>query len=179
MFKCKRSEISKVVYHNVLKTEIQGFDRMEMMVDIYEDEDDFRTQKDSNTNRQQPLQSTGEWIYYQSTLYYISSEKNSWDESRRYCREKGADLIIINNREEHDFIKKMAGTEYTWIGLSDSDEEGRWKWVDGSTLTSGFWHTGDPNGGRKENCALKHSSLWADYPCNDAYKCICEKTFLI
>ncbi|XP_065139517.1 CD209 antigen-like protein C [Paramisgurnus dabryanus] len=121
----------------------------------------------------------GGWIYYQSTLYYISSEKKSWDESRRYCRERGADLIIINNGEEHDFFQKMSGTEYVWIGLSDSDEEGRWKWVDGSTLNSNFWHTGDPNGGRKENCALKHSSLWADYPCNDAYKCICEKKFLI
>ncbi len=39
-------------------------------------------------------------MYYQSSFYFISSEKKSWTESRRYCTERGADLIIINNREE-------------------------------------------------------------------------------
>jgi len=43
---------------------------------------------------------TGELIYYKSSLYFLSSEKKNWTESRRYCIERGADLIIINNREE-------------------------------------------------------------------------------
>ncbi|XP_073672072.1 sperm receptor for egg jelly-like [Paramisgurnus dabryanus] len=80
------------------------------------------------------------WSYNQISLYFISSENKTWTESRRYCRERGADLIIINNREEQDFVQIMlrkAGTNVVWIGLSDSDEEGRWKWVNGSTLTSG------------------------------------------
>ncbi|XP_073730326.1 uncharacterized protein [Misgurnus anguillicaudatus] len=42
----------------------------------------------------------GEWKYYQFSLYNISSEQKNWTESRRYCRERGADLIIINNKEE-------------------------------------------------------------------------------
>ncbi|XP_065146260.1 uncharacterized protein [Paramisgurnus dabryanus] len=46
------------------------------------------------------LNETDGWIYYQSSLYFISSEKKNWTESRRYCRERGADLIIINNKEE-------------------------------------------------------------------------------
>jgi len=43
---------------------------------------------------------TDGWIYYKSSLYFISSETKSWTESRRYCTERGADLIIINNRDE-------------------------------------------------------------------------------
>ncbi|ROI89224.1 C-type lectin domain family 4 member E [Anabarilius grahami] len=74
------------------------------------------------------------WIYYQSCFYYISSEKRNWTESRRYCTERGADLIIINNREEQEFVKNSSVS--LWIGLTDSDVEGRWEWVDGSTLTS-------------------------------------------
>ncbi|XP_051747921.1 CD209 antigen-like protein C isoform X2 [Ctenopharyngodon idella] len=115
------------------------------------------------------------WIYYQSSLYFISSEEKNWAESRRYCTERGADLIIINNREEHEFVKKMSDGTGVWIGLTDSDVEGRWKWVDGANMTSGFWATGEPNGYKKENCAVLYSSGWYDYRCNDAFKCICVK----
>ncbi|XP_077081892.1 C-type lectin domain family 4 member M-like [Siphateles boraxobius] len=120
------------------------------------------------------------WIYYKSNLYFLSSEKKSWTESRRDCTVRGADLIIINNREEQDFAfwKISAGVGQVWIGLTDSELEGRWKWVDGSTLTSGFWAGAEPGGKTSENCALTHGSGWDDYPCNDIFKCICEKRIL-
>ncbi|XP_073730327.1 uncharacterized protein [Misgurnus anguillicaudatus] len=49
------------------------------------------------------------WKEYQSSLYFISSEQKSWTDSRRYCREKGADLIIINNKEEQVREKYCVG----------------------------------------------------------------------
>ncbi|XP_077065780.1 uncharacterized protein LOC143718637 [Siphateles boraxobius] len=70
---------------------------------------------------------------YQSSFYYMSSEKKSWTESRRYCTERGADLIIINNKEKEELVKKMSGNTAVWMGLTDSDVENRWTWVDGST----------------------------------------------
>ncbi|XP_059394590.1 C-type lectin domain family 10 member A-like [Carassius carassius] len=115
---------------------------------------------------------------YQSSFYFVSSETKSWAESRRYCRERGADLIIINNREEQEFIQKIAGGDGVWIGLTDSDVEDSWKWVDGSTLTSGFWDPREPNGHRGENCALTYSPGWADYPCSELFQWICEKSIL-
>ncbi|XP_048012593.1 C-type lectin domain family 4 member K-like [Megalobrama amblycephala] len=115
------------------------------------------------------------WVYYQYSFYLISSEKRSWTESRRYCTDRGADLIIINNKAEQDFIKKIFCSQ-VWIGLTDSEVEGSWKWVDGSTQTSGFWASEEPGGHRGENCALTRESGWADYPCNDKFKCICEKS---
>ncbi|XP_056103578.1 C-type lectin domain family 4 member M-like [Rhinichthys klamathensis goyatoka] len=116
------------------------------------------------------------WIYYKCHSYFMSSMKKNWTESRRYCTERGADLIIINNREEQGFVKNISGDAYVWIGLTDSDVEGTWKWVDGSTLSSGFWASGEPGGHVKENCALTHSSGRADYPCKANYQWICEKT---
>ncbi|XP_048012653.1 CD209 antigen-like protein C [Megalobrama amblycephala] len=117
------------------------------------------------------------WVYYQYSFYFISSEWKSWTESRRYCTDRGADLIIINSKAEQDFIKKMFCSQ-VWIGLTDSEVEGRWKWVDGSTLTSGFWASEEPGGQGRENCALSQASGWADYPCNDKFQCICEKSIL-
>ncbi|XP_057184492.1 CD209 antigen-like protein C [Triplophysa rosa] len=116
------------------------------------------------------------WLFHESSFYFISSEKKSWSESRSYCRERGTNLVIINNRKEQDFVKKISGTERLWIGLSDSDEEGRWKWVDGSTLTYSFWKSEEPNrNAGDENCAVSDSSGWDDYVCTNAFKFMCEK----
>uniref|UniRef100_A0A8C2ECB3 C-type lectin domain-containing protein n=1 Tax=Cyprinus carpio TaxID=7962 RepID=A0A8C2ECB3_CYPCA len=114
-----------------------------------------------------------------TNFYFISSLKKSWTESRIYCTERGADLIIINNREKQVICTKRFsnGNEF-WIGLTDSGKEGNWKWVDGSTLTSGFWRSGEPNGKSGENCVVSFSSGWRDHPCNNAFRWICEKKTL-
>ncbi|XP_048011324.1 C-type lectin domain family 4 member M-like [Megalobrama amblycephala] len=112
------------------------------------------------------------WKCNQSSLYYISSDTKNWAESREDCLNRGADLIIINNREEQESFKTNA--EF-WIGLNDSDVEGTWKWVDGSTLTSGFWASGQPNMGKEENCAVLNPLGWYGYPCDNVFKWICER----
>lgn len=71
----------------------------------------------------------------------------SWNESRGDCTEREANLLKINSTEEQDFARKLLR-----IGLTDSDEEGTWKWVDGITLTSGIWTVEQPNG--KKNTEL-------------------------
>uniref|UniRef100_A0A8C1DBT1 Zmp:0000001103 n=1 Tax=Cyprinus carpio carpio TaxID=630221 RepID=A0A8C1DBT1_CYPCA len=123
------------------------------------------------------LHETDGWSYYNLSLYFISSEWKSWTESRRYCKERGADLIIINNREEQ--VSERVGTA-VWIGLTDSDEEGRWKWVGGSNMISSFsfWWSGEPSGYRGKNCAVSYPSGWYDNQCNTANKWICEKSFV-
>ncbi|XP_067253225.1 C-type lectin domain family 10 member A-like [Chanodichthys erythropterus] len=131
------------------------------------------------------LQICAGWNFYQSSLYYISNKTKNWTESRRYCTERGADLIIINNTEEQEFVKNVSGAAVVWIGLTDSDVEGTWKWVDGSNMTSGFWANKEPGGGRAENCVVTVAVPiskdwqdlvgWHDAACNKAYQWICEK----
>ncbi|XP_067290136.1 C-type lectin domain family 4 member A [Pseudorasbora parva] len=74
------------------------------------------------------------WKCYQSGLYYISSDTENWSHSKDDCVKRGADLIIINKKEEQEFFQTEAGI---WIGLTYSDVESRWKWVDGTNMTSG------------------------------------------
>ncbi|XP_052464231.1 C-type lectin domain family 4 member A-like isoform X2 [Carassius gibelio] len=123
------------------------------------------------------------WIYYQSSFYYMSNETRNWTESSKDCQKRGADLIIINTREEQDFAKKITAKREFWIGLTDSEVEGTWKWVDGSTLTYEFWEreTKEPNGGTLENCVVTYLTKvpqlkgWLDNTCNGPHQWICEK----
>ncbi|XP_056593199.1 C-type lectin domain family 4 member M-like [Triplophysa dalaica] len=146
---------------------------------ITEDRDELRAKFNNVTKLYEELRTHlyDGWIYYEFSLYFISSEKKNWIESRRNCRERGADLIIINNKDEQDFIEKKTCKEGFWIGLSDSDEEGRWKWVDGSAMTSGFWKSGEPNGRTKENCVESAALVWNDLNCHVTRKWICERIF--
>ncbi|KAF5889950.1 C-type lectin domain family 4 member E-like isoform X1, partial [Clarias magur] len=76
------------------------------------------------------------WFRFNSSLYFMTNENKIWTESRQDCRDKGADLVIINSKEEQDFIGKQLDSSRVWIGLSDRDKEGEWKWVDGTPLTT-------------------------------------------
>ncbi|KAI4890718.1 hypothetical protein NFI96_027674, partial [Prochilodus magdalenae] len=120
---------------------------------------------------------------FSNSFYFISTEKKSWSASRQYCRERGADLVIINSREEQEFINNVFGATEAWIGLTDTDSENVWKWVDGSTLTTEFWWTGEPNDwNESEDCAVtgskfapsKNVTTWADYPCYHPVVGICQ-----
>ncbi|KAL6455145.1 hypothetical protein MHYP_G00364240 [Metynnis hypsauchen] len=116
------------------------------------------------------------WIYVSSGLYYISTEKKSWSESRQNCRVRGADLLIINSREEQDFTEKLRGGQTAWIGLSYRVR--RWGWVDDSAMTTSFWGPGEPYS--YGYCAVTGSGSdpvlnWANAYCNQQHVWICEK----
>ncbi|XP_047671732.1 CD209 antigen-like protein E [Tachysurus fulvidraco] len=122
------------------------------------------------------------WRFFNKSFYYISTVKRSWEETRQGCIKRGADLVIINSTEEQDFISEYSNGTQAWIGLTDTDTEGTFKWVDGSPLTTKFWWNGEPNDyEQSEDCVITgytkakfNISTWNDYPCNHLVVGICE-----
>uniref|UniRef100_A0A3P9JLM1 C-type lectin domain-containing protein n=1 Tax=Oryzias latipes TaxID=8090 RepID=A0A3P9JLM1_ORYLA len=115
------------------------------------------------------------WVGFCSSCYFLSEESKSWDEAIKFCRARGADLVVINSKDENVNIP-------VWIGLTDKVQEGTWKWVDGSPLTL-FWEENQPdNGGGsirygEEDCAeiRETSGSWNDIKCETSMRWICEK----
>ncbi|KAF7686731.1 CD209 antigen-like protein C [Silurus meridionalis] len=121
------------------------------------------------------------WKSFNSSIYYISTEKKNWTESRVDCRGRRADLVIINSLEEQEFLLKHLGRNRAWLGLSDRDTEGEWKWVDGTPLTTAYWREGEPNNERDEDCAeiwgISNRKGWNDMPCWHKQLWVCEKKY--
>uniref|UniRef100_A0A667ZLG2 C-type lectin domain-containing protein n=1 Tax=Myripristis murdjan TaxID=586833 RepID=A0A667ZLG2_9TELE len=115
------------------------------------------------------------WTYFSGSCYFMSSERKNWFESRQDCLRRGADLVIINSREENSFLKNSGLT--AWVGLSDLETEGEWKWVDGSSLSYKYWAKGQPDDYGGEDCGEVRPTRdgWNDLPCSERLQWICEK----
>ncbi|XP_048853158.1 CD209 antigen-like protein A [Brienomyrus brachyistius] len=117
------------------------------------------------------------WNSFSLKCYYISDKKNSWVDSQKDCRERGADLVVIDSNEEQIFISQF---RRAWIGLTDREHEGNWKWVDGTRITISYWAPGEPNdSGKEEDCAeayTEHDTVknWNDKSCSVKLHWICE-----
>ncbi|XP_022596303.1 CD209 antigen-like protein D [Seriola dumerili] len=128
---------------------------------------------------------------FSCTCYFLSTQSGSWEKAREDCRARGADLVIIDSPEEQTFLSGFIST-FTWIGLSDREEEGVWKWVDGTPLNLTYWAVkqpdnggGDPKWGEEDCAHLGHdgsahlthdeSAHWNDLSCGSRLRWICEE----
>ncbi|KAL7382709.1 hypothetical protein ABVT39_026840 [Epinephelus coioides] len=77
------------------------------------------------------------WRRFGCSCYFKSNEKTYWGQSRADCQQRGADLVIINNKEEQKFVSELNVRGESWIGLLETwTERGwEWQWADGSPLT--------------------------------------------
>ncbi|XP_018520468.1 asialoglycoprotein receptor 1-like [Lates calcarifer] len=123
-----------------------------------------------------------DWIRFNISCYLISTSKKSWDDSKQFCENEKAHLVIVSGTEEQRFLSSLGHN--IWIGLNDKEKENVWKWVDGTEVTTTYWKNNQPdNGGSKgstgEDCVhitdLSDLNNWNDLRCNDKLYFICEK----
>ncbi|XP_026209426.1 CD209 antigen-like [Anabas testudineus] len=133
------------------------------------------------------------WTLMNSMCYYFAfsdaMSPRSWQEARNFCKKQGSDLVVVNSRQIHLAINNLINKYQNpsrfmsyagfWIGLRDVEEEGVWKWLDGTRLAEGYWNDGEPNNMGKEDCAATYPrgnpfKAWNDAPCNHHLKWICE-----
>jgi len=90
--------------------------------------------------------------------------------------------VNIGSADENNFIKReflTGGSDY-WIGLTDPETEGNWKWTSRATLTGyNNWCKNQPNDYKGQDCAAikaanQNIGKWHDIRCSGNKRFICE-----
>ncbi|MBT8334731.1 MAG: hypothetical protein KJP19_09885, partial [Deltaproteobacteria bacterium] len=60
----------------------------------------------------------------------------SWETARRLAEDAGGYLACFETREELEYVQAHLPRRLTsWVGLTDVESEGNWKWINGVELT--------------------------------------------
>ncbi|XP_017342110.1 asialoglycoprotein receptor 1 isoform X1 [Ictalurus punctatus] len=123
-----------------------------------------------------------DWQLFFSHCYYFSDNGKSWNEARDTCVNMKAELLILKNKEEKEFVIKNTRPFYYWFGLSD-ERTGQWEWLDGTLyeMDESEWMPGQPDNwqlhglGGGEDCAHFHSDgRYNDDHCSRNYRFVCK-----
>jgi hypothetical protein len=76
-------------------------------------------------------------------LYLYVKKQKTWHAARDYCATLGGHLVTIQAPSENKFVYDLAvwgNTDFgTWLGGTDEEKEGSWKWVTGEDWRYHSW----------------------------------------
>ncbi|MBR1931076.1 MAG: hypothetical protein IJ833_06335 [Lachnospiraceae bacterium] len=101
--------------------------------------------------------------------YQLFEHRGTWQDAEKICAIAGGHMATIQSKEENAAVYKYLLSQNcrsAYIGLSDAEVEGRWKWSNGEPVNYTNWHANEPGGGRRENYAMYYF-MYTDGSWND------------
>lgn len=123
---------------------------------------------ESQVTTVEPWQKTDElcprgWHSFRNNCYLYNEKQVTYTKARSFCAKKGGHIVDIQSEEENTFVSQLSSRVFAWIGLTDVETEGQWKWDrTGSLATYTNWRPGQPDNAGSQNYAL----IGADSPFN-------------
>ncbi|MDG3005123.1 family 16 glycoside hydrolase [Paludisphaera mucosa] len=112
-------------------------------------------------------------VIFVAGRYKVYPERITWQAARRRCEEMGGRLARVPDAAANDFLIDLmnrAKLDEAWLGATDEEEEGEWRWLDGSPLRFSAWDVVQPTNrstrGEPEHYLLLSASRrkWNDVP---------------
>ncbi|XP_062983516.1 macrophage mannose receptor 1-like [Elgaria multicarinata webbii] len=123
------------------------------------------------------------WKRHGFYCYLIGSVFAAFAEASQMCIKDGAYLATVEDRYEQAYLTSLIGLRpetYIWIGLSDTEEKGSFKWTNGETVRFTHWNSEMP--GRKPGCVAMRTGiaggLWDLLKCETKAKFLCKRLAL-
>ncbi|NWR94087.1 MRC1 protein, partial [Furnarius figulus] len=141
--------------------------------------------------RRDPLQGVSEiaktdptclkgWKRHGFYCYLVGHTSVTFSEAKKTCERSSGYLTSIGDRYEQAYLTSLTGLssdKYFWIGLSDMEEQGSFKWVTGEDVLYTNWNAAMP--GNEAGCvALRTGNaagLWDVQNCEVKAKFLCKK----
>ena len=125
------------------------------------------------------------WEPRHSCLYKAFKEKRTFQAAEDRCVSFKGHLASVHSQDEMQFIHDQVVrglSDHVWLGGSDRETEGTWKWTDGSAWNYTDWIRGEPNNHRgveEEDCLELLYNLpefyrpktkgWNDFRCSSSH----------
>ena len=111
---------------------------------------------------------------------YQKTPTQNWFDAEKTCQNEGGHLMIFNSSGSAKFIQeylKASDAGGAYVGASDIQEEGEFKWNNGKSVQELPWHSSQPNEGTSGNCLLIHPNYdynFGDIGCGVKYGMLCQ-----
>ncbi|XP_033108674.1 uncharacterized protein LOC117110173 [Anneissia japonica] len=72
------------------------------------------------------------WDSFDSSCYKFFETSKTWQDARTACLNMAADLVVVRNQEENDFLYNYSRKyqRHFWLGLTDIQKENNFIWID-------------------------------------------------
>ena len=120
-------------------------------------------------------------------FYAITTYALPWQQAKEYAQKAGGYLVSLTDAAENEWVVTTFGeaTEF-WIGLSDEQEEGKWRWLSNEEFKYANWAPGEPDNFRKNQHYVVINSIvpdrghlepgkWKDVSANEVHVAIIER----
>lgn len=103
---------------------------------------------------------------------YKITHSQSITDAMDQAKNEEAYLVSINNEAEEKWLNSVFGNRRYWIGLSDAEEEGNWKWKSGEPLDYTNWGPNQEEYGNTEtkDYVMVEPFAWYWEVSKDTYK---------
>lgn len=112
-------------------------------------------------------------VSYKNHTYEVYDYSTSWKQAKALCEAWGGHLVTINDVGENAFITNLVKKGFKnsyYIGCTDEEREGEWKWITGEPFSYKNWdpHLPEPSGEdygcivARENLPNKTPGEWMD-----------------
>ena len=96
--------------------------------------------------------------------YKIYEEDVTWHEAKKRCEQLGGVLACIETAKEQAFLADLCDGGYYYLGATDEEKEGEWRWLNGAAWDYTSWFPDQPNnwGGDEHYLATYDDGDWVD-----------------